>query len=280
MKGKRYSFRTMRLRESCGRLYATRTKSSSKEAMQVENKFDLQKTCDTFRLGIERRKMGTLEKSRFQKTTKVPTQKERNRAMKLLINTEWFAAMQDLPRKKQIEILEAILDYPNRESKTNLWQRVIKPQLETGSIQYYNKLKNLKQNQSANPQKSATKNSGSDTESDTESGIREDINNIYNNSRIDIDNIYTTRTRTRAKDLIEQTATGMSLRKRSNDYVQVTPNFVFPPDQFFDAYRRQLPDATARAEQWIRKSNLVGKLITAKKMGEIIQKFSKNQKNT
>lgn len=197
--------------------------------------------------------------------------------MKLLINTEWFAAMQDLPRKKQIEILEAILDYPNRESKTNLWQRVIKPQLETGSIQYYNKLKNLKQNQSANTQKSATKNSGSDTESGIDSGIKENINNIYN-SRIDIDNIYTTRTR--AKDLIEQTATKMSLQKRSNDYVQITPEFVFPPDQFFDAYRRQLPDATARAEQWLRKSNLVGKVITVRKIGEIIQKFSKNQKNT
>ena len=80
--------------------------------------------------------------------------------------------------------------------------------------------------------------------------------------------------------MIEQTATKMSLQKRANDYVQITPNFVFPPDQFFDAYRRQLPDATARAEQWLRKSNLVGKLITARKIGEIIQKFSKNQKNT
>lgn len=81
------------------------------------------------------------------------------------------------------------------------------------------------------------------------------------------------------QEIIKKTAQTL---QRSNRCIQITADLVFPPDQFFDAYRQQLPDATARAEQWLRKSNLVGKTITVHKIGEIIRKFekNKNQKNT
>lgn len=188
--------------------------------------------------------------------------------MKLLIDTDWFSAIKDLQKSKQKEIIEAILDYPNKDPDAHLWKNVIKPTLERGKIKYYNCLKNLKQN---NPQKSAKKITGS--------GI--DINK-YNN--IEKDRLILSTTRTRAKktaeEIIKKTAEGM--RPKNSRYIQITPDLVFPPDQFFDAYRQQLPHATARAEQWLRKSNLVGKTITLTKAGEIIRKFNENkkQKNT
>ena len=197
--------------------------------------------------------------------------------MKLLIDTDWFSAIKDLQKSKQKEIIEAILDYPNKDPDAHLWKNVIKPTLERGKIKYYNCIKNLKQN---NPQKSAKKITGSDPESDTGSGI--DINK-YNND-IEKDRLMLSTTRTRAKktaeEIIKQTAEGM--RPKNSRYIQITPDLVFPPDQFFDAYRQQLPNATARAEQWLRKSNLVGKTITLTKAGEIIRKFNENkkQKNT
>lgn len=82
------------------------------------------------------------------------------------------------------------------------------------------------------------------------------------------------------EEIIQKTAQGFKMRPMKT--IQVTQDLVFPPDQFFDAYRQQLPDATARAEQWLRRSNMVGKTITLQKIGEIIQKFEKNkkQKNT
>ena len=112
--------------------------------------------------------------------------------MKILIDTDWFAAIQDLPPAKQKEVITAILNYPNGNSNTNLWKKTIFPNLEKGRIAYYNKIKNLNQN---NPQKSRKKNTGSDIgsvpESNIDTGIREDIikENINNNSRNIVNNL-------------------------------------------------------------------------------------------
>ena len=83
--------------------------------------------------------------------------------MKILIDTDWFSAIQDLQPSKQKEVLMAILNYPNGDSDTNLWKKTILPNLEKGKISYFNKLQNLKQN---NPQKSNKKNTESVSESD------------------------------------------------------------------------------------------------------------------
>lgn len=92
--------------------------------------------------------------------------------MKILIDTDWFSAIQDLQPSKQKEVLMAILNYPNGNSDTNLWKKTILPNLEKGQISYFNKLQNLKQN---SPQKSNKKTPESVPESDIgsvpESGI-------------------------------------------------------------------------------------------------------------
>lgn len=113
--------------------------------------------------------------------------------MKILIDTDWFSAIQDLQPSKQKEVLMAILNYPNGESDTNLWKKTILPNLEKGKISYFNKLQNLKQNK---PQKSNKKNSdsvsdsdiGSVTEPNTDTTIREDKEKSNNKNNI---NIYT-----------------------------------------------------------------------------------------
>ena len=96
--------------------------------------------------------------------------------MKILIDTDWFAAIQDLAPNKQKEVMNAILNYPNGSSDTNLWKKTILPNLEKGRIAYYNKIQNLKQN---NPQKTNKKITDSDigsvSVSDTDTTIREDI---------------------------------------------------------------------------------------------------------
>jgi hypothetical protein len=187
--------------------------------------------------------------------------------MKLLIDTDWFSAIKDLDLRKQREVLEAILDYPNKESDTNLWRNVIKPALEKGKIGYFNKINHLKQ---YNPQKSGKKNS--DTESDTDTRT-ESKEKKYNNSRVDISLLDTTRTRAKTvEEILQETTRNLSSRKTHT--VLITPDFVFPKNQYFDAYRKELPTATTRTEQWLRRSNMVGKQITETKLGQIIQKFA------
>lgn len=113
--------------------------------------------------------------------------------MKILIDTDWFSAIQDLQPSKQKEVLMAILNYPNGDSDTNLWKKTILPNLEKGKISYFNKLQNLKQNK---PQKSNKKNPdsvsdsdiGSVTEPNTDTTIREDKEKNNNKNNI---NIYT-----------------------------------------------------------------------------------------
>ena len=74
------------------------------------------------------------------------------------------------------------------------------------------------------------------------------------------------------EELIQETTRNLSSRKAHT--VLITPDFVFPKNQYFDAYRKELPTATTRTEQWLRRSNMVGKQITETKLGQIIQKFA------
>lgn len=190
--------------------------------------------------------------------------------MKLLIDTDWFSAIKDLDPRKQREVLEAILDYPNKESDTNLWRNVIKPALEKGKIGYFNKINHLKQ---YNPQKSGKKNS--DTESDTDTRTESKEKKYNNNSWNECCLLDTTRAHAREKtveEILQETTRNLSSRKAHT--VLITPDFVFPKNQYFDAYRKELPTATTRTEQWLRRSNMVGKQITETKLGQIIQKFA------
>ena len=96
---------------------------------------------------------------------------------------------------------------------------------------------------------------------------------IENNSRKDIRLLDTTRTRAKTvEEILQETTRNLSSRKTHT--VLITPDFVFPKNQYFDAYRKELPTATTRTEQWLRRSNMVGKQITETKLGQIIQKFA------
>ena len=50
--------------------------------------------------------------------------------MKLFIDTDWFEIIQDLAPDKQNEVMRAILSFPNGDSDTNVWRKVIRPKME------------------------------------------------------------------------------------------------------------------------------------------------------
>jgi len=186
------------------------------------------------------------------------------------IRPDWAGILSYISEKEKAEILVAIIKYPSIECDSAFWKETIKPDLDN---QYQN-FKNTCEAKSRGVRERWGKISTTQVKTSTTCVIdaereREGIEERIEGSGSE-----------RVRKKIEQTAKEISFQRKGNQYIQVTPNLVFPPDQFFDAYRRQLPDATARAEQWLRKSNMVGKTITVKKIAEIIQKFSKNQKNT
>lgn len=111
--------------------------------------------------------------------------------MKLLIDTEWAAFIEDLPVEKQLEFFWAVFDFGNRPCSLKCWSK-IEPVLEKGRVGYYNKLRHLKQFAGTD----TVSGSVSDTVSDTGTGtVRGSINNIIINSRNTGNNISTTRAR-------------------------------------------------------------------------------------
>lgn len=123
---------------------------------------------------------------------------------------------------------------------------------------------NAKKNNQVNQENNQENNQDTDKDKD-----------IINNSRVDVCLLDTTRTHARGKtveEILQETTRNLSTR-RTNSHL-ITPDFVFPKNQYFEAYRKELPSATARTEQWLRRSNLVGKQITETKLGQIIQKFA------
>lgn len=66
--------------------------------------------------------------------------------MKLLIDTEWFDILQDLPEEKRVEVMGAILSYPNGNSDTNLWRKVILPKLQQQESVYNKKVQVFAEN--------------------------------------------------------------------------------------------------------------------------------------
>lgn len=66
--------------------------------------------------------------------------------MKLFIDTDWYDMIQDLPKDKQIEIMHAIFAFPNGNSNTNIWNKIIKPQLEQSAKLYKEKSERFAEN--------------------------------------------------------------------------------------------------------------------------------------
>ena len=111
--------------------------------------------------------------------------------MKLLIDTEWAAFIEDLPVEKQLEFFWAVFDFGNRPCSLKCWSK-IEPVLEKGRVGYYNKLRHLKQFAGTDTVSGPVSDAVSDTDTDT---VRGSINNIIINSRNTGNNISTTRAR-------------------------------------------------------------------------------------
>lgn len=66
--------------------------------------------------------------------------------MKLFIDTNWYDMIQDLSDDKQVEIMRAVFAFPNGDSNTHVWQKIIKPQLEQSAKLYTEKAQRFAEN--------------------------------------------------------------------------------------------------------------------------------------
>lgn len=183
----------------------------------------------------------------------VATRKEK--PMKIMIDTDWFAAMKDLPTNKQKEIMTAIMDYPNKESDTYLWKNVIKPSLERGKISYYNKINSLKQ---YNPQKTNKKISDTVSVTDTDTGIRTESNIIKSNiienkggvgGKETIDPEKKKRNVEQFEAMIQQL--GQITKRQPNETI-ITYNEVRMPETLKQFIQQKFrPDTRKRAYDWM-----------------------------
>jgi hypothetical protein len=188
------------------------------------------------------------------------------------IRPDWAGILSYISEKEKAEILVAIIKYPSVECDSAFWKETIKPDLDN---QYQNfkeaceaKSRGVRERwgKISTTQVKTTTTHVIDAERERER-IEEEESGRESESG-----------REKVRQIINQTAENMKLTRKTNSYIKITTDLVLPNNAFFNAYRNQLPEATARTERWLRTSNMVGKQITEKKIGEIIQKFSKNQK--
>lgn len=116
--------------------------------------------------------------------------------MKLFIDTNWYDMIQDLPKEKQIEIMDAVFAFPNGNSDTHIWNKVIKPQLEQSAKLYEEKAQRFAENRKKRWQQKSEQISEqiSDKKSEQISNRNQNVNvkDINNNSRNNISNLSTT----------------------------------------------------------------------------------------
>lgn len=120
--------------------------------------------------------------------------------MKLLIDTEWAAFIEDLPVEKQLEFFWAVFDFGNRPCSLKCWSK-IEPVLEKGRVGYYNKLRSLKQFANTAPVSVSVSDSVSGPDTVPVPGS---VSNITN-SRIINNNISTTRARAKQSAFVPPT---------------------------------------------------------------------------
>lgn len=129
--------------------------------------------------------------------------------MKLFIDTDWFEIIQDLAPDKQNEVMRAILSFPNGDSDTNVWRKVIRPKMEQQERLYREKCekfsevrqKRWNRRQTDVCQTSDTK---SDTTSDTKSEqkrIRRENVNVNVNENVNENNLENISSLSTARDV-------------------------------------------------------------------------------
>lgn len=68
-----------------------------------------------------------------------------------------------------------------------------------------------------------------------------------------------------------------SIGQKAKNTVTITPEFVIPDCEYFNIYKKEYPNEIESVQNWLRKSQLVGKTINYTKIGEIIRKFRENK---
>lgn len=191
------------------------------------------------------------------------------------IRPDWAGILSYISEKEKAEILVAIIKYPSVECDSAFWQETIKPDLD-------NQYQNFKESCEAKS-RGIRERWGKISITDVEH-----MNKISTTYVIDAERERERKSESgdgreeeggsgRVQKIIQKTAAELTNDGHS---MLITPTTEFPDNDFFNAYRTQMPTATTKAQSWIRKSKLLGKRITYHKIGEIIQKFNKNQKNT
>jgi hypothetical protein len=114
--------------------------------------------------------------------------------MKLFIDTDWYDMIQDLPKDKQIEIMYAVFAFPNGDSNTHVWKKIIKPQLEQSAKLYVEKAQRFAENRKKRWQQKSEQISDNKSEqiSNRYQNVNVNVNDINNNSRNNNNNLSTT----------------------------------------------------------------------------------------
>ncbi|MBQ1996913.1 MAG: hypothetical protein II238_00515 [Alphaproteobacteria bacterium] len=153
--------------------------------------------------------------------------------MKLFIDTNWYDMIQDLPQEKQIEIMRAVFAFPNGDSDTHIWKKVIKPQLEQSAKLYKEKYERFAENRKKRWQQK------SEQISDQKS---EQISNRYQNVNVKDNN------NTRKESSKESTT-------RAHNALEVFGNSFKATDAVVDIFDR--PDGTTREGIRIKNPRLM-----------------------
>ena len=104
--------------------------------------------------------------------------------MKLFIDTNWYDMIQDLSDDKQVEIMRAVFAFPNGDSNTHVWQKIIKPQLEQSAKLYTEKAQRFAENRKKRWQQKSEQ--ISDKKSEQTSNRCQNVNVNVNEKDIDI----------------------------------------------------------------------------------------------
>ena len=105
--------------------------------------------------------------------------------------------IQDLPKDKQVEIMKAVFAFPNGNSDTHVWNKIIKPQLEQSAKLYKEKSERFAENRKKRWQQKSEQicEQISDKKSEQISNRYQNVN-VYvkenNNSRKDTSSLSTT----------------------------------------------------------------------------------------
>ena len=183
------------------------------------------------------------------------------------IRPDWGGTLDYLSDEEKSQILTAIIKYPSVECNSKFWLGTIKPDLDMqlkaflgsnaakarGALCRWGKTPTAEGKDMVTisiPHGNLLKEKEKEKSKENRGGAGGDLT---------------------IEEIIKAAAVDLT---RKGDQIKITPDFNFPNNPYFNAYRQELPTATKRVETWIRKSQMVGKYITQEALGKLIRKFA------